>query len=383
MNKYVMISSFFVIIIGIVSVKTFVENRKLFVDAISSSNKIEAINHIYDDNIAYKEDFLAVWSKAQEKIGAELIDDAEYGHLMKDDTGNLYFPARDVSVEKFAEQLVSLSEKVKEKNIPFYYIQAPNKIVPGYSSDMIYQYNFSNKNADEFLEIIEKSDVTTLDLRKMIDESGIPKNQMFYKTDHHWTTPTAFWACKTIVHYLNENNPFNIEEAYLEKEKYNIVEKKECFLGSLGRRVGASVAGYDDYIFMEPNFGTRYEIKNGVTGQLISSGNFHQAIVKDHILNSNDFAANKHATYFEWDYGDIIIKNKKIDNDIKILLIKDSYALPVGAFLSTCVSELEMVDLRDTPKANLKKIIDDGKFDVVMVMYNTEVFDERMFDFGI
>ena len=342
MNKYVMISSFFVIIIGIVSVKTFVENRKLFVDAISSSNKIEAINHIYDDNIAYKEDFLAVWSKAQEKIGAELIDDAEYGHLMKDDTGNLYFPARDVSVEKFAEQLVSLSEKVKEKNIPFYYIQAPNKIVPGYSSDMIYQYNFSNKNADEFLEIIEKSDVTTLDLRKMIDESGIPKNQMFYKTDHHWTTPTAFWACKTIVHYLNENNPFNIE-----------------------------------------NFGTSYEIKNGVTGQLISSGNFHQAIVKDHILNSNDFAANKHATYFEWDYGDIIIKNKKIDNDIKILLIKDSYALPVGAFLSTCVSELEMVDLRDTPKANLKKIIDDGKFDVVMVMYNTEVFDERMFDFGI
>ena len=164
---------------------------------------------------------------------------------------------------------------------------------------------------------------------------------------------------------------------------YNLTEIKECYLGSLGRRVGKSVSGLDDYTFIEPNFKTDYKIYNGVTSKTnpIFKGNFHKAIVKDNILTSNDVTSNKHATYFEWDYGDLIIKNTLIDNDVKILLIKDSYSLPLAAFLSTCVSELDMVDLRDTPKVDLQKKIADGDFDVVLVLYNTEVFNETMFGF--
>lgn len=79
--------------------------------------------------------------------------------------------------------------------------------------------------------------------------------------------------------------------------------------------------------------------------------------------------------------GNLIIKNKKIDNDIKILMVKDSYALPVAAFLSTCVSELHMVDLRDTPTVKLNDYINEHDFDAVVVMYNTEVFNDIMFEF--
>ena len=383
MNKYIIITTFFLSVIGLISTKTIINNKSLFIDAINSKEKIVEINSIYNDNIAYKDDFLSIWSETQKEIGAELLDDVEYGFIIKDDTGNLYFPSNDVNVEKYAENLISLSRKIREKGTPFFYIQAPNKIIKGYSSDKVYNYNFSNKNADEFLKIIEENDVKTLDLRKLMNTSGIPQDKMFYRTDHHWTTITAFWAYKNIVHFLNQNTNLNISEDYLEKERYNIIEKKECFLGSLGRRVGASVSGYDDYTFIEPNFYTDYEIMNGITGTKISSGSFHDAIVKDHILNSDDLKTNKHATYFEWDYGDLIIKNKTIDSGVRVLLIKDSFALPVGAFLSTCVSELEMVDLRDTPKANLKKIIDEKRFDVVLLMYNTEVFNESMFSFDI
>lgn len=62
-------------------------------------------------------------------------------------------------------------------------------------------------------------------------------------------------------------------------------------------------------------------------------------------------------------------------------MIKDSYALPVAAFLSTCVSELHMVDLRDTPKVKLNEYINEHDFDAVFVMYNTEVFNDVMFGF--
>jgi len=382
-NKYTIIMSLFLSIISVVSLKTIINNRSEFFDIINSDNKIEKINEIYNDNIAFKKLFLYIWSEFQNEIGVSLLDDAEYGYIIKDYTGNLYFPSKDVNVEKFADNLILLSQKLNNKNTPFYYIQAPNKIIKGYSSDIVYNYNYSNKNADEFLKILNEKGVSTLDLRELLITSDIPPDERFYKTDHHWTTKTAFWATKTIVEFLNKNNNFNLSTQNFNNERYNIIKKNECFLGSLGRRVGSAVSGYDDYTFIEPNFNTNYEIINGINDEIIGSGNFYNAIVKDKILNSDDYESNKHATYFEWDYGDIIIKNKMVDNNIKILLIKDSYALPVGAFLSTCVSELEMVDLRDTPKADMKKIIEDKNYDVVLVMYNTEVFNDTMFDFRI
>ena len=62
-------------------------------------------------------------------------------------------------------------------------------------------------------------------------------------------------------------------------------------------------------------------------------------------------------------------------------MIKDSYSLPVAAFLSTCINELHMVDLRESPTVNLKNYINENDFDAVILMYNTEVFNDIMFNF--
>ena len=42
-------------------------------------------------------------------------------------------------------------------------------------------YNFSNKNADEFLAKIKENDVDTLDLRELIIKENLNRNEMFYK----------------------------------------------------------------------------------------------------------------------------------------------------------------------------------------------------------
>ena len=79
--------------------------------------------------------------------------------------------------------------------------------------------------------------------------------------------------------------------------------------------------------------------------------------------------------------GYLRIKNQLIDNNYKILIIKDSFALPVVAFLSTCIKQIDMVDLRDTPKTDLKKLINNNEYDLIIQMYNTEAFDDKMFSF--
>ena len=149
------------------------------------------------------------------------------------------------------------------------------------------------------------------------------------------------------------------------------------------------MSGYDDYDFISPDFKTDYSIYDGFVSldEPAYSGDFSESIVIQGILDSKDKSANKHAAYFEYDYGNLIIKNNAVDNDLKILLIKDSFSLPFAAFLSTCVNELHLADLRDDgwraeDAVTVAQYAENGDFDCVVVMYNPEVFDTVMFDFG-
>ena len=74
------------------------------------------------------------------------------------------------------------------------------------------------------------------------------------------------------------------------------------------------------------------------------------------------------------------IKNNSAENDIKLLIIKDSFALPLAAYLSTCISELWLLDPRDTGAPIAENVMREHDFDAVIVMYNTEVFDDAHFD---
>lgn len=384
-NKYTITSLIFLVIICIIGILTIWNNKENFLNIVKSGNVIESTNQIYADNVAFSNEFINMWSQTQSLSEAQLLDDAEYGVIIKDENGSLYFPASDVNVTPYAQNTIKFAKTLENKKVPFIYIQAPNKYIEGYTDEIVSEYNFSNKNATEFLNLLKNNKIDTLDLRELIIKEDLDKESLFYKTDHHWTTSTAFWAYTKIVNCLNDKYNFNIDENnfYTDIKNYKQKVIENCYLGSLGRRVGRAVSGLDDYTFIEPNFETNYKIFNGVTSKTepIFSGNFDKAIVKENILNGSDVTLNKHASYFEWDYGDLIIKNTLIDNDIKILLIKDSYSLPVMAFLSTCVSEIHSVDLRDIPCVNLSEYINEYDFNAVIMMYNTEVFNDTMFNF--
>ncbi len=383
-DKYKITTLVFLVIISIISIATLWENKYSFIEVFDDGNLIYNTEKIYSENVAYSDFFINLWSSLQKGLSIQLLEDAEYGVIVKDSKGYLHFSGNDIDITNFAQNTIDFSNKLKEKNIPFIYIQAPNKYLKGYTDEIVSEYNFSNKNADEFLEILNNNNVDTFDLREKIIEENLDRDTLFYKTDHHWTTPTAFWAFNKIVDLLEKYNfPILSGDFFKNINNYTVTEIKSCYLGSLGRRVGQAVAGLDDYIFIEPNFKTDYLIYNGLvsTDEPAFSGDFRKAIVKEYILNNDDVTSNKHATYFEWDYGNLIIKNNFQNNDLKVLLIKDSYSLPMAAFLSTVVEELHMIDMRDASTITLLDYVEENNIDIVITMYNTEAFDFTMFNF--
>jgi len=389
LNKYVITTAIFIVSIMYISIVTYANNARELYNSLKTSESLKTLIASVDDVFNKKlfgfDNFIKVYSMSEVVLDKQIFEDAQYDYLIKDSHGKFHFPYKKVDVSSYAEKLIALDKKLKQSNIPLLYVQAPNKKLKSYTVYPAGTYNYANENADEFLEKISKENVDYLDLREEIERDNLDKSQLFYKTDHHWTTTTAFWAFVKIVDKLNEQYDFNIDEEnyYRNINNYKVTEYKENFLGSLGRRLERYITGLDDYTFIEPAYKTDYDIYYPLhsTDTTFRSGEFINSIAYENILNNEDIKTNRHATYFEYDYGKLIIKNKLIDNDKKILIIKDSFALPTVAFLSTCINEIHMVDLRAKGAPAIADYIEQNKFDAVVILYNTEVFGDPMFNF--
>lgn len=382
MNRYNVTAVLFIIIIAVVSIGSVSANAEYITDLSKEETINEVVSYVFGESNAFSKLFITIWSfvNSGNQNDISLIEDAEYVNLIKDENGFLYFPAYKVSVDEYANKTIDLSNMVDN----FIYIQAPNKMIDGYTNKLVYNYNFSNENADEFLEKLNDAGVQTYDLRKDLLECG-EEEDLFFKTDHHWKTNTAFWAYQKVVSTLNDrfNLDIDSDNYYRNLDNYNVKTYENCYLGSLGRRTGQAISGLDDYTYIEPKYSTNYTLYNMMSSDIepIKNGSFANAIAVKQLLYDNNVETNKYATYFEWDYGYLRVINNALEDGKKVLLIKDSYALPFAAFLSTSVYEVDMIDLRDQPKADLERVIANNDYDVVIMLYNTESFTNQMFNF--
>lgn len=393
-NRYTISSVMVLAMVFFCAFATLFSNRQQIAAALRADtfrqNGRQQVEEVFDDHLTFKDRFLSLWGSVQYTpfhAKGRLYDDAEYGFIIQDAQGSLLFPYHQKgheAIERMAQNTAALAEAADKAGAQFVYVQAPNKNIRGYTVLPAGADNTANEDADDFLQTVGQYGVDTFDLRETLFSTATDKESLFFKTDHHWTAPTAFLAYTQLTAMLQERYGLVLDPDgfYTNIENWQKTEFPNSYLGSLGRRVGQVVSGLDDYTFISPRFNTNYTLYNGLADREKPAfeGDFMTAIAKPDILNSEDVEANKHAAYFEWDYGNLIIKNHLAENDTKIMLIKDSYSLPLAAFLSTCVSELHMIDMREAGTSPTQYIAEND-IDMVIVLYNAEGFENKMFDF--
>ena len=90
---------------------------------------------------------------------------------------------------------------------------------------------------------------------------------------------------------------------------------------------------------------------------------------------------DKAGSYAIQEHGELIIENTLSPNDLHIAIIKDSFALPYTAFLSTAVGTIDMIDLREFEGSAAEHLVQTNP-DLVIVMYANSSFSEpKMYEF--
>lgn len=332
---------------------------------------VEGVENSLETYIYQKESYIDWYGWAENALGRDYIRDSDPSYtIVKDNHSILQFITFKADYKAIIEQVIKLNQTLEESNIPLMFVQAPSKVIEGFTELPPSVVDLSNENINTFLDALTEGGINCMDLRSYVEEDGLDKEILFYKTDHHWTTETALWATEKIIDRVRIDYGIDLDEGskYINADQFQMTTYEGVFLGSQGRRVGRYYAGVDDFTLITPKFETDYQVTiNKSDSSNTYEGNFEEAILHDDLLDMMDTVyTNRYAGYFGADYPEVIVENKLNTNGKKVLIIKDSFALPVSAYLSTAVEELRMLDIRYTTIEDIGTYAKEYKPDVVI-----------------
>lgn len=336
----------------------------------------EGIETSLTESFWLKEKYIDLYGLVERLLGRTYIRDVNPSLVVvKDNHEQLQFLTFSADYTEEVEKIDKLNKILQKSNTPLLYVQTPLKIIEGFTQLPSSVQDWSTENTDKLLQSLEDKGVDYLDLRQSIIEDGLNLEELFYKTDHHWTTHTAFWAMEQVVEKLENEYGMvlDIEKNYTDINKYKATEYPNSFLGSQGRRVGRFYTGVDDYTLLTPLFDTNYNVEIHKSDSVKTyEGDFEETIIKANLLDENESVyTNRYATYFGGDYPEVRIENRNKAAGHKVLIIKDSFALPFSAFLSTMFAETRLLDLRYYDADKLESYIEEYNPDVVLFVYKS------------
>ncbi len=291
-----------------------------------------------------------------------------------------------MNVGKLSESIIQLSEYLEtNEDIPFLYIQFP------YKEDLNGELfpegidSYANQNADDLLVSLESKKVRTLDLRPELSQTTEMLEQYFYRTDHHWNSDGAFVAFQRITAEMKKMFPNNnIDLNYTQDEKWSKHELANWFLGSRGKRVGCAFTGVDPLTWRTPCFETNMSCSIPKHSDLFC-GDFANANIRTQYIEKRDyFDENAYCVYIGGDYPLVQHRNVNAPSNLRVLILKDSYMLPVQSFFSTIFQEVDVIDPRYFKECTVAEYINWTKPDVVLLGLNPDAFWGKAYkDFGV
>lgn len=321
-------------------------------------------------------------------VGTRVVDKGV--PLVKADSGKIIrvddIQLTESDVEWSSKQIKTLQEISEGSGAKFLYCGMPAK---GYNEtfpDNVADYSKMNYNS--FLNALDRENVPYVDLYSEIVAKGVEEPNVYFNSDHHWRIYPAFLAYQSLCEHLKLKYGFDYNLEYADLNNFSVTHYPKIFLGTWGQKLGTyfSWLGRDDFDLIVPSFFTDF-VEIQPFKEERRHGDFENSILNlgGRKLQKNGFDSSVYDVY-GGNYRLQIIQNKTNKNGKKVLMIRDSFAQPVGCFFATQVEELHLCDVRNHAqyvgkKLNLKEYIQKTNPDYVMVLYSGAYCKERSFGY--
>ncbi len=306
------------------------------------------------------------------------------GEVIVRTEGNFLLPLHtelDFDMDRAVERIGALRDYCDSLGIPLLYVSYPSKA--SYTdSDPVSDFGIravDGETREQFLQRLRDLGVTVLDFAGVLREKGYSQEDVFYRTDHHWRTRVGLAAAGEIAEYLKTECGLKVETGLLEEEYFHTADSRHQWLGETGRKVSAMWAGtLDGYTLYEPNYETSF-MYYVPSSKLSEEGDFSAFLDRTLFDRKPDLYRDSLFYVYMKDSKQVTQFRNKNLTGTKILMIRDSYAIPVAPFLAAAVRDLYCWDMRENTDT-VFAYIDKHRFNAVIIAY-TDFWRDEMYDF--
>jgi hypothetical protein len=247
-------------------------------------------------------------------------------------------PASDERLKYEADQIIALQNELESQGVQFLYVATLTKNSKYDPQLPVGEDDYTNSNLDKFLSYLDEGGVNYLDLRETAHEEGLNTYDLFYHTDHHWTTEAGFWAYTEIAKWLEANCGFEIDDTLTDFDNYEVTHYENAVLGSRGKRVGVCYGGLDDFDVIKPKFETKLEDL-----ETHEVGTFEDLLINEDYVKENKDKLLSADIYDLGLQGSMHTQNQLCTNDSNIILVGDSFSFTVEQYLALSTNRFDVL----------------------------------------
>ena len=261
----------------------------------------------------------------------------------------------------------SFNKYLTKNNINFIYIDPPFK--NSFYYDELEKYDYYN-DIDNYIEKkkqFSEKDINYISANEVLRNSEISADQLFYKTEYHWTLEAGLYFTNELVDRINNDYNYQLDKEILNKDNFLMKTYKNSYYGYYARFFGADNKYSEDFTYYIPKTKTSFKIN---TLNQITEGDIGK-------IYNTDFSKKDIIEKKEYIYNNIVggtgelvqITNMNSDNNKKVLLIGDSYTKAMTPFLSLVFNNIDIMDLRfNSNENNIINYLEKNKPDLVLIL---------------
>ena len=350
-------------------------------------------DELMKDKIYGKTELVETYGFTQKALGKKEFNDFSY---VKDNNGFLYYSAfyrdEEKNIFECALRVKKLQNYVEKYGTKVLFVMAPSKYNRQYSDfSMGMPVNDPTEDTLEMMIYLNRLGVPNINLGEYIPNKDIPYDQAFFKTDHHWTVPAAFYCTKVMVDELNNLYGANLDPTgfYLSDEAYTKQEYKGQMLGSMGRSTGIVYSGLEDFTAFLPTFDGHYKRTYIMDDKETLEGPYSETLLNMEVLKPgiDYYVDSQYSLYVDQVTNLENIENLDNPNGPSVLMVRDSYFGPVIPFMAPMCSKIDAIwSLEKMDDMNvgeyIKQQYENGeKYDYLIVEYYPHNIEEDAFKF--
>lgn len=321
-------------------------------ESFVNGDYLNGVNDYINDHFAFRNIYLklnswwevSVMGKKENNgvyIGKDgyLFEKFEYGEEEKE------------KVKNNASAISNFAETMQEIDIPTYFALVPNSIY--INSDKLPE-NVEVPNQEDIINTVYSNIKNTknINVTSALKEENKTK-PLYFRTDHHMNSDGAY------VVYREFCSAVNIQPVQI--ENFNKITVTNDFLGTFDSKAQLINQTPDEIFVYENEINTNIE-------EAVYDKETTKSIFNEEFLTGKD----KYSYFLNGNNSKAIIKTK-VDNNKKLLVIKDSYAHIMSQFLCENYSEVHFLDPRYT-NFDYKEYVQENGITDVLFLYNVSNF---------